>query len=90
MADEFDRRWLALIASLTWVEAFYALIGLTRLGERPTTVERLAAVVSSAEAARGWLTNHPGGRVFPVAEMARSILQGWSPRDVGMLSCCAA
>jgi hypothetical protein len=24
MADEFDRNWLALIAPLTWVEAFYA------------------------------------------------------------------
>jgi hypothetical protein len=43
MTDEFDRRWLALIAPLTWVEAFYALIGLTRLGDHPTTVERLAA-----------------------------------------------
>jgi hypothetical protein len=45
MADEFDRNWLALLAPLTCVEAFYALIGLTRLGEHPTTVERLAATL---------------------------------------------
>jgi hypothetical protein len=49
MADEFDRKWLALIAPLTWVEAFYALIGLTRLGEHPTTVERLAAALQRPE-----------------------------------------
>jgi hypothetical protein len=182
MADEFDRQWLALIAPLTWVEGFYALIGLTRLGEHPTTVERLAATLqrpkeeaiklawkasrvrpdetgrihldtpwpgasprrrlllegrelpvsgcapesvervdppetvvamlspgqantvtemeieqintdlcvqqpffSSAHAAGVWLGNHPGGRVFPVAEMAQwpfitHIRDTWRPR----------
>jgi hypothetical protein len=49
MTDEFDRKWLALIAPLTWVEAFYALIGLTRLGEHSTTVERLAAALERPE-----------------------------------------
>jgi alkylmercury lyase len=49
MVDEFDHKWLAVIAPLTWVEAFYALIGLTRLGERPTTVGRLAAALERPE-----------------------------------------
>jgi alkylmercury lyase len=45
MTDEFDRRWLEIVTRLPWIEAIYALIGLTRLGERPTTVERLAAAL---------------------------------------------
>ena len=45
MSDEFDRKWLELVTQHPWIEATYALIGLTRLGERPTTVERLAAAL---------------------------------------------
>lgn len=45
MTDDFDRRWLELILPLTWIEALYALIGLTRLGERSTSVKRLAALL---------------------------------------------
>jgi hypothetical protein len=43
MSDEFDRKWLEIVTRLSWIETTYALIGLTRLGERLTTVERLAA-----------------------------------------------
>jgi hypothetical protein len=40
---------------------------------------------SSADAARGWLDNHPGGRIFPVAEMVQRpfithIRDAWRPR----------
>ena len=40
---------------------------------------------SSAEAARGWLGNHPGGRVFSVEEMVHRpftthIRDTWRPR----------
>jgi len=49
MADDFDRKWLEIIRQFPWIKATYALIGLTRLGERPTTVERLAAVLERPE-----------------------------------------
>jgi hypothetical protein len=49
MSDEFDRKWLEIVTRLSWIEATYALIGLTRLGERPTTVERLAAALGRPE-----------------------------------------
>jgi alkylmercury lyase len=49
MTDDFDRKWLELVTTLPWIEAIYALIGLTRLGERPTTVERLAAPLGRPE-----------------------------------------
>jgi Alkylmercury lyase len=49
MSDEFDRNWLEIVTQLPWIEATYALIGLTRLGERPTTVERLAAALDRPE-----------------------------------------
>ena len=40
---------------------------------------------SSAEAARGWLGNHPGARVFPVQEMVHRpfimhVRDTWRPR----------
>lgn len=49
MIDEFDRRWLEAITPATWIQALYALIGLTRLGERPTTVRRPAATLGCPE-----------------------------------------
>lgn len=48
MTDDFDRKWTDLLTHdkwLAWVDTIYALIGLTRLGERSTTVEQLAAVL---------------------------------------------
>ncbi|MGH7500686.1 MAG: hypothetical protein ACREL7_02910 [Longimicrobiales bacterium] len=42
-------------------------------------------VLSSAEAARGWLDDHPGGRVFPVEELplhawVAHMRDEWRPR----------
>lgn len=50
---EFDQGWLEVIQQTPWINDLYALIGLTRLGERPVSLERLAAVVDRpvAEAA---------------------------------------
>jgi len=83
MANEFDRKWLALIAPLTWVEAFYALIGLTRLGEHPTTVERLAAALQRPEDEAIKLA-WKASRVRP-DESGRT----WSPRWRSSRSRCA-
>jgi hypothetical protein len=49
MVDEFNRKWLEILTRFPWIKATYALIGLTRLGERPTTVQRLAAVLDRPE-----------------------------------------
>lgn len=49
MTDEFDRKWVDLITRFTWIKAVYALIGLTRLGEHPTTVQQLAAALQVPE-----------------------------------------
>ena len=49
MTDEFDRKWVEILTRFTWIKAVYGLIGLTRLGERPTTVDRLAAVLERPE-----------------------------------------
>lgn len=49
MTDEFDRKWVEFITRFTWIKAVYALIGLTRLGEHPTTVQRLAAALQVPE-----------------------------------------
>ena len=47
--DDFDRAWVDGVAQVKWLEAAYALIGLTRLGERPTTVRQLAAALAVPE-----------------------------------------
>lgn len=49
MTDDFNRKWLEILTQFTWIKATYALIGLTRLGERPTTVQRLAAALDRPE-----------------------------------------
>jgi hypothetical protein len=49
MMDDFDRAWVDDVAQVKWLEAAYALIGLTRLGERPTTVKQLAAALEVPE-----------------------------------------
>src|SRR5919197_1786991 len=49
MIDEFDRQWVDLVRRVEWIEALYALIGLTRLGERPTTLQQLAAALERPE-----------------------------------------
>jgi alkylmercury lyase len=43
--DDFDRQWVDLVRRVEWIEALYALIGLTRLGERPASVKQLAAAL---------------------------------------------
>jgi hypothetical protein len=59
---DFDRKWVDGITRVDRIEALHALIGLTRLGERPTTVDRPLPLFSV-------LDNHPEGRVVPVEEM---------------------
>jgi hypothetical protein len=49
MIDDFDRQWVDLVKRVDRVEALYALIGLTQLGERPTTVQQLAAALDRPE-----------------------------------------
>lgn len=48
--NEFDRKWVELLTRIPWIKAIYALIGLTRLEERPTTVRQLAAALGVPEA----------------------------------------
>lgn len=43
--EEFDQGWLASMESTPLARLILGLTGLTRLGEHPTTLERLAAVV---------------------------------------------
>lgn len=43
--EEFDQGWLEVIQQTPWITDLYALVGLTRLGERPVSLARLAAVV---------------------------------------------
>lgn len=43
--EAFDQGWLEVIQQTPWIKDLYALVGLTRLGEHPVPLERLAAVV---------------------------------------------
>lgn len=43
--EKFDQGWLAAMETTPFVRAIIGLSGLTRLGERPAELERLAAVV---------------------------------------------
>ncbi|HTF06864.1 MAG TPA: organomercurial lyase, partial [Asanoa sp.] len=43
--DQFDRGWLAALEHAPAVDLWGALVGLTRLGEQPTRLDRLAAVL---------------------------------------------
>jgi hypothetical protein len=43
--EAFDQGWLEVIQQTPWIKDLYALVGLTRLGEHPVSLERLAAVV---------------------------------------------
>jgi hypothetical protein len=43
--EEFDRGWFAAIEQTPFVRAIIALSGLTRLGQRPSPLERLAAII---------------------------------------------
>jgi hypothetical protein len=43
--EEFDQGWLAAMEQTPFVRAVIALSGLTRLGERPAPLERLAVIV---------------------------------------------
>lgn len=49
MTDDFDRAWVSLVQRDERIRALYSLIGLTRIGDRPTTVEQLAAVLGRGE-----------------------------------------
>jgi alkylmercury lyase len=46
--DEFDQGWLEVMEQTPLVRAVIGLSGLTRLGQRPAPVERLAAVVDQS------------------------------------------
>ena len=43
--EQFDQEWLAAMEQTPYVRLFLGLVGLTRLGERPAALERLAAIV---------------------------------------------
>lgn len=43
--EEFDQEWLAAMEQTPFVKAIMALSGLTRLGERPASLRRLAAIL---------------------------------------------
>lgn len=43
--EEFDQGWLDVIQQTPWIKDLYALVGLTRLGERPAALERLSTIV---------------------------------------------
>jgi hypothetical protein len=51
--EEFDQAWIAALEQTPLVGLLAGLVGLTRLGERPAPLERLAAIVdrSAAETA---------------------------------------
>ena len=45
------------------------------------------SLFASAEAARGWLAGHPGGRVFPITEVwDLSFYQDWRDRTMALLN----
>ena len=43
--EQFDQAWLAALRQTPFARAIIGLVGLTRLGERPAALERLAAVL---------------------------------------------
>lgn len=43
--EEFDRGWLATLEESPFARLIFGLAGLTRLGERPAELERLAAII---------------------------------------------
>src|SRR5215831_6248036 len=51
--EEFDQGWIAALEQTPLVGLLAGLVGLTRLGERPAPLERLAVIVdrSAAETA---------------------------------------
>lgn len=49
MIDDFEHGWLDLVRQIEAFEALYVLIGLTRLGDRPTTVGLLAGTLLRRE-----------------------------------------
>ncbi|WP_199434728.1 hypothetical protein [Qaidamihabitans albus] len=51
--EEFDRGWLEAFEGAPFRAAHFGLVGLTRLGEHPAELERLAAIVGPAHHKKG-------------------------------------
>lgn len=96
--EEFDRGWLEQMENTPLARLILGLTGLTRLGERPTTLERLAEVVDrpvveTAVLARGATTAHIEGNLiywdepFPGERTRRTLYVG--DRAIPMKMGCA-
>ena len=96
--EEFDQSWLVALEETPLVSLFAGLVGLTRLGERPAPLERLAAVVersafeTAAMVRRDTAARIEGGLVhwdepFPGDRTLRTLYVG--DREVPMKSGCA-
>ncbi len=96
--EEFDHAWIAALEQAPLVGLLAGLVGLTRLGERPAPLDRLAAIVdrSAAETAalvrRDTTARIEGGLIhwdepFPGDRTLRTLYVGG--REVPMKSGCA-
>lgn len=96
--DDFDQGWLEVLDRTPFVRLVYGLGGLTRLGERPARLDRLAHVVGASEEATAALvqentTAHiENGLVFwddpfPGTQARRMLYVG--DRAIAMKSGCA-
>jgi len=96
--EEFDQAWIAAMEQTPLVGLLAGLVGLTRLGERPAPLERLAAIIdrSAAETTalvrRDTTARIEGGLIywdepFPGDRTLRTLYV--SGREVPMKSGCA-
>src|SRR5262249_21905960 len=96
--EDFDQAWMAALKQTPLVGLLAGLVGLTRLGERPVRLERLAAIVDRSAAQTGALVRRDtrarieGGLIhwdepFPGDRTLRTLYIGG--REVPMKSGCA-
>jgi len=97
--EEFDQAWIAALEQTPLVGLLAGLVGLTRLGERPAPLERLAAIVDRSAAETAALVRREttariegGGLIhwdepFPGDRALRTLYVGG--REVPMKSGCA-
>ncbi|MFC0109593.1 organomercurial lyase [Kibdelosporangium aridum] len=96
--EEFDRGWLATLEKTPVAKAIIGLAGLTRIGERPASLDRLTAIVGqSRDATATLLRNEFTVRIegdsiywddpFPGDQVRRMLYVG--DREIPMRSGCA-
>lgn len=96
--EQFDQQWLAALEAHQPTRLIFRLVGLTRLGEHPASIDRLAAVLArSVEQTTALLRANTTARVdddmvywdtpFPVDRARRALRVG--DREIPMNRCVA-